>query len=128
MPITSDGKEPNLAQFLTAIAAAVGKAVRKSYNPKEDKQRTQKDIVLANLDAAIASVSGDGEFEFGHRQLLYALRPIVMKEIGENLKTPNFNQIITDYENEHGDIPGAYHDPRGTIYHPHRKETLALTR
>ena len=28
--------------------------------------------------------------------------------------------IITDYENEHGPIPGMYREPRGSIYHPHR--------
>jgi hypothetical protein len=42
---------------------------------------TQKDVVLNHLDAVIATVSGDGEFQFNHRQLFYALRPIVMEEM-----------------------------------------------
>jgi hypothetical protein len=33
MPITSDGKEPDLAPFLNAICTAVGKAVRKARKP-----------------------------------------------------------------------------------------------
>jgi hypothetical protein len=66
MPITSDGKAPNLKPFLTKIADAVGKAVKKATNPSAGSKLTQKDVVLDNLDAVIASVSGDGEFQFNH--------------------------------------------------------------
>ena len=38
--------------------------------------------MLDNLDAVIADVSGDGQYRFNERQLLYALRPIVMSETG----------------------------------------------
>ena len=82
--------------------------------------------MLDNLDAAIAKVSGDGEFRFNERQLLYALRPIVMDETGEELTIGNFKNIITDYEAEHGEIQGMYREPRGSIYHPHRGETITL--
>jgi hypothetical protein len=126
MPITSDGKAPDLSLFLNMIAAAVGKAVRKAHRPNAGGKQSQKDIVLDNLDTVIADVSGDGEFRFNQRQLLYGLRPIVMNEIGEELKTANFTDIITDYENEHGEIPGMYREPRGSIYHPHRGETISL--
>jgi hypothetical protein len=125
MPITSDGKAPDLSLFLNMIAAAVGKAVRKAHRPNAGGKQSQKDIVLDNLDTVIADVSGDG-FRFNQRQLLYGLRPIVMDEIGEELKLGNFTTIITDYENEHGEIPLMYREPRGTIYHPHRNETIAL--
>jgi hypothetical protein len=33
---------------------------------------------------------------------------------------------VTDYESEHGEIPGMYREPRGSIYHPHRNETITL--
>jgi Topoisomerase 6 subunit A/Spo11, Toprim domain len=82
--------------------------------------------VLDNLDEVIASVSGDGAFRFNQRQLLYALRPIVKNEIGKELQVVNFNTIISDYENEHGEIPLMYREPRGSIYHPHRDETITL--
>jgi hypothetical protein len=93
----------------------------------KDRKRSQKEIVLDNLDEAIAEVSGDDQFRFNQRQLLYRLRPIVRDETGgQTLKTSNFNQIITDYEDEHGEIPGMYREPRGSIYHPHRRETIPL--
>jgi hypothetical protein len=126
MPITSDGKEPDLRPFLEEIQTAIGRAVRKAHQPKSGSGKTQKDVVLDNLDAVIAEVSGDGEFRFNARQLFYALRPIVKDEIGEELKIGNFTGIITDYEEEHGDIPGMYREPRGSITHPHRGETITL--
>ena len=126
-PITSDGKAPNLLPFLDEIADAVETASKKAQRaaPKE-KKLSQKAVVLEHLAAVIAEVSDDGEYRFNQRQLLYKLRPIVMREIGEELKENNYNEIITDYENEHGEIPGMYREPRGSIYHPHRKETITL--
>jgi len=126
VPITSDGKAPNLGPFLAAIRTAAEKAVRKAHRPTAEGRVSQKDVVAENLDDAIATVSGDGEFRFNQRQLLYVLRPIVKDETGKALTTQNFNSIITDYENEHGEIPGMYREPRGSIYHPHRGDTIML--
>jgi hypothetical protein len=125
MPITSDGKAPDLTPFLDEIISAVSKAVKKAHRPNASGT-SQKDIVLDKLDAVIAKVSGDGEFRFNERQILYSLRPIVMDESGKELKTANFKKIITEYESEHGEIPGMYREPRGSIYHPHRKQTITL--
>jgi hypothetical protein len=126
MPITSDGKEPDLTSFFSEISAAVGKVVRKAHRPKAGHGISQKDVVLDNLDAVIADVSGDGQYRFNARQLFYGLRPIVMEQIGEELKLANFTTIITDFEAEHGEIDGMYREPRGSIYHPHRGETITL--
>ena len=49
MPITSDGKEPDLRPFLSEITAAIGKAVRKAHRPNGGSGTTQKDVVLDNL-------------------------------------------------------------------------------
>ena len=126
MPITSDGKAPNLLPFYQQICDAVGKAVKKARRPNAANKQTQKDVVLDNLDTVIAEVSGDSEYRFTPRQLLYALRPIVMREMGAELKLGNFTSIITDYESEFGEIEGMYREPRGSIYHPHRGETITL--
>jgi hypothetical protein len=74
----------------------------------------------------IADVSGNGEYRFNARQVFYGLRPIVMDKLGEELKIGNFTGILTDYENEFGEIPGMYREPRGSITHPHRNETITL--
>ena len=128
MPITSDGKEPDLDPFLDAISSAVKRAVRKAHRPNAKAEgTTQKDVVLDNLDDAIAEVSGEEGYLFGERQLFYWLRPIVMEATGKELKIDNFKKVITDYENEIGhDIPLLFHEPRGSITHPHRNETITL--
>ena len=51
MPITSDGKEPDLTPFLHEISTAVSKAVRKATHPGVKEGMTQKAVMLANLDA-----------------------------------------------------------------------------
>jgi hypothetical protein len=55
MPITSDGKEPDLQPFFDVISDAVAKAVRKARRPSA-KGTTQKDVVLDNLDDVIADL------------------------------------------------------------------------
>ena len=126
MPITSDNKAPDLAPFLDAIQDVVGRATRKARRPNVGGEKvSQKDVVLAELGAAIADASGDGEFLFSDRQLLYALRKIVMDRLGQELKLSNWKKIITAYENGQ-DIPGMYREARGTVYHPHTGETIPL--
>jgi hypothetical protein len=127
-PITSDGKEPDLGPFADGILDAVAGAVRKAQRaaPKE-KKASQKDVVLDNLDDAIAAASGDGQYRFNERQIFYQLRKTVLEETGRELTITNFKRIITDYENEHGEIDGMYREPRGSLYHPHGdNEDIAL--
>ena len=126
-PITSDGKAPDLSKFVNRVMAAVASAMNKAHReaPKDNKL-SQKDVVLNNLDAVVADVGGNGEHRFGQRQVLYRIRKIVREVTGETLTTANFNAIITDYEEEHGEIPNMYREPRGSIYHPHLKETISL--
>jgi hypothetical protein len=126
-PITSDGKAPDLEVFAGHIIAAVETAMRKAQRaaPK-DKKVSQKEVVLENLDEAIASASGDGEYRFNERQIFYQLRPIVLEETGQELRIGNFKAIITDYEDENGEIPGMYREPRGSLYHPHRGDDIPL--
>jgi hypothetical protein len=58
-PITSDGKAPNLELFDDTLCTAISVATRKAQHaaPKENRQ-SQKDLLLDNLDQAIADVSG----------------------------------------------------------------------
>jgi hypothetical protein len=126
-PITSDGKAPNLKPFFNEISDALEEASRKAQRvaPKEGRL-TQKEVVLDNLDQAIADASGGGEYRFNERQIFYQLRPIVLEETGQPLQIGNFKAIITDYEAESGEIEGMYREPRGSIYHPHRGDNIPL--
>jgi hypothetical protein len=128
-PITSDGKTPDLDPFHDEIMDAIGSATRKAQRAApEERKVTQKSVVLDNLDAVIAIVSGPKHSRFNSRQILYRMRKIVKNLLSEDteLTTNNFQKVITDYENEHGEIPLMYRVPRGSVYHPHRKQTIAL--
>ena len=125
MPITSDGKAPNLLPFIDSITNAIKTSIRKIGRPS-GKKIYQKDVVLEHLDEAIDHVRGPDELRFNSRQLLYYLRPIVKIEINEDLLESNFNTIITEYENEHGEITGMYREPRGSIIEPHTHRVIPL--
>lgn len=130
MPITTNGKEPDITKFVGAIREAATKAIeaakRKARVPR-DQKLTKKDAILNNLAAGIAEASGDGRFRFSQRQLFYAIRPKFMQLIGEEPIWETFTKVITDYENlMDKDIPGMYRDPRGIIYHPHIGQEIPL--
>jgi hypothetical protein len=128
MPITTDGKEPDLGPFGEFIRAAVSKATgiaKRKASVARGTTQTKKDVVLENLDAGVEK-AGEGALIFSQRQLYYAVREPFIEVIGEEPDWSYFCQLITDYENEQGDIPGMYRDPRGTIYHPHLGTEIPL--
>lgn len=132
IPITSDGKEPDLTMMKNIIEKAIEIAVQrhkkncKRISIDEDTSLSQKDIVLAHLDECIAKASGNGTIRFSERQLYYVVRPYVFDELGKELTYEYFGNIITNYETEHGDINGIYRDSRGSLYTPHTKETIPM--
>jgi hypothetical protein len=129
MPITSDGKAPNLSCCSQVIRDVAGKAVRRALRaepPEPRHKRSQKEVVLAHLDAAIAKASGQGAYRFSPRQVFYVIRPLVREAVGTELQWGNFETIIGDCELVQGEIAGMYRDPRGTLYHPHRRDSIPL--
>ena len=87
--------------------------MRKAHRP-DAKGKRRRRISCSTISTTPSPTSAaTASYRFNERQLLYALRPIVMDETGEELKLGNFTDIITDYENEHGEIPGMYREPRG---------------
>jgi hypothetical protein len=125
MPITSDGKEPDLTPFLAVIAEAMTKAIRKVRRPGAGVV-SQKDIVLDHLAEVSEAVSGPERYRFNSRQLFYRMRPIVLEETSKELQISNFLGILDDYERENGEIALMYREPRGSLTHPHRNETITL--
>ena len=131
MPITSDGKAPDLSHFHYDIISTLEKAARSvrrnSPLSASDKKCSQKNVVLHHLNQAIEKASGGGLYRYSIRQLYYAVRPYVLKELNIELKYSSFEAIVTDYENAFGqDLSGIYRDNRGSIYHPHEGRVIPL--
>jgi hypothetical protein len=135
MPVTTDGKEPNLGALREAVADVLTKAVSRAKREAplldrlEGKARpkTQKDVIVAALPGASAKASGGGQFRFSIRQLFYAVRPAFLEAFGKEPAYDYFAAVVAEYEADQGcDVPGMYRDTRGTLYHPHTGEEIPL--
>jgi hypothetical protein len=128
MPITSDGKAPDLSPILGDIATLTRKILKrvKQGTGTIGRGLSQKEIILAHLNEAVAKAGGDGAYRFSLRQLFYAVRPFVLEALGREPEYDYFAQVVTEHEAERGEIPGMYRDPRGTLYHPHTGEEIPL--
>jgi hypothetical protein len=95
---------------------------------RAEKPRTTalKDLVLKYLPQAIANTSNNGKISFSQRDVFYVIRVPIKVETTKPLEYNYFTQLLTDYEFEHGEIPGMQREPRGTIYHPHLREKIPL--
>lgn len=130
IPIVNDGKEPDLSVIAAGIKEGVKKVVArisKSLPVVPVEKRSQKDVVAGCLEQAIAKASGNGQYRFSLRQLYYAVRPYVIKELEKELDYAYFcKELIGGYEAEKGDIPLMYRDERGTLYHPHEGRDIPI--
>lgn len=122
MPITSDGKAPDFSLIrseLVDLVESVLKAVNRKYKTPAKENRSEKEIIRANLQAAIDKASNNGALRYQERQLYYAVRPYVMDELDKELSTGNFKNILNDIESELGhDLPGIIRKNRGVFVHP----------
>ena len=130
MPITTDGKTPDLSVIETPIRAAIEKAIRRAKRKNGNgngRRTTQAAIITKALPAAIDKASGNGCYRYSLRQLFYAVRPHVINALGVEPDYNYFARVVTDYEaDQGGDLPGMYRDDRGTLYHPHTGEQIPL--
>jgi hypothetical protein len=142
VPIVSDNKSPSLNCFKEVIVKAAESAIRKSArnNPPtlilrkdddddhEDEEKPerifQRDAIWQVLPEAIER-SGAGGFEFSQRSLYYRVR-ILIKEIVPAEPTYNyFCSVLTDYENDTGEIEKLIRDTRGVYVEPQRFDSRA---
>lgn len=130
MPITTDGKEPDLYRYVNPMFEAITKAAKKAKRKSvslSGKGVSQRDVIVENLRSAVSKASGEGQYRYSLRQLFYAVRPYMLEAFGKEPDYNYFAQVITDVEALAGeDLPGLYRDARGTIYHPHTGEEIAL--
>lgn len=130
MPITSDGKAPDFrpmnAVIEKAMTAASREEQRSAARTESRGAGNEKEIILANLAAAIEKTSGGGTHIFSLRQLYYGIRPYVMAALDKEPEYNYFCRLISQYENECGEIRGMYRDPRGVLYHPHSGGEMPL--
>lgn len=127
MPITTDGKEPDCARLYEPISTAVRKAMRRLKVEVERREHKDKqcEIVERVLWDCVDEGTMGGKLPLSLRQLFYLVRPHILEQ-GLELSYGYFARVITTYEAERGEIGGLYRDPRGTLIHPHTRESIQL--
>src|SRR5262245_24110321 len=107
MPITTDGKAPDLKHFLVEIRDCIQKATRSCQraHPTSKTEVSLKDAILRVLPASIESTSANGMIEFPQRNLYYTVRKAIQPHTGASLTQGRFDQVIAEYEEERGPIP-----------------------
>lgn len=129
MPITNDGKAPDLRPLFSEINAAIESAARKAKRATSDGRAMSKTAMLWEVyELAIKAASSNGAHRYSLRQLYYATRPLLQRYYGvSDLLYGTFGAIIGEIENALGrDLPGMYRDARGILYHPHTGERIEL--
>lgn len=132
VPITNDGKTPDLSvirkPLLDAMEKAVKRAKRTGKSETSGKPHAQNAFIRSRLDAAIQHAGGHVG-RYSQRQLFYAMRKI-HEEVGAACEVPKwdyFCKVITAIEAERGsDLPRMTRDDRGILYHPHLREHVPL--
>jgi len=95
---------------------------------KGEKQKQKPDITLieavtAVLPAAIAKVA---DYPVSVRDLYYVVREKIQQHIEEELEYSYFSNLLATYEQDYGQIPNLYRDPRGFLYEPHTARRIQL--
>jgi hypothetical protein len=144
-------QEPNLARhspgfdaIRVAVESVTGDWERQRKSEIRDRAREQKrlermraqhqapeaslkDLVLKHLPTVVRKISEGGRLSFTQRDVFYGIRPLVQQEQEKSLYYGYFTSLITDYENEHGEIAGMQREARGTLYHPHLRQEIPLS-
>jgi hypothetical protein len=129
VPLTSEGKAPDLGSAEDEIAGAVAKVLKrvsKAAKAGGGGKAEQQAVICGAIPAAADKASGGGLARFSIRQLFYNVRPAVLLRCGVELNYNYFCKVVTRYENQRGRIPLLYRDPRGVLIHPHTGEQVSL--
>jgi hypothetical protein len=108
-------------------AARQEKRDRERERERSREPNSRKDIVFYVLPEALAKATGGGQYPVSARSLYYQVRPLIQKYTHKELNYNYFSQdLLVQYQQEHGVIKGLYYDPRGVLYEPHTNQVVPL--
>jgi len=130
IPITSDGKSPDLSQLHKKVVTLVTKtadAANRKTSKAQPNKRTQTEIIRSCIFDKIETISRGGKIRYSQRQLFYKVRPHIISELDKEPDYNYFCAVVTDIEDETGaDLPGMLRDDRGVFVHPFDGEEIPL--
>jgi hypothetical protein len=103
-------------------AAKADRQVERRQKADKPAEPTIKEAVCEVIPAAVSEQQGGSDLPFSARDLYYKVRPLVQRLHGKNIDDSYAyftQQLLPEYQREHGPIRGLYYDPRGELHEPH---------
>jgi hypothetical protein len=122
--ITADWEKQRRAEERNQARAQ--KRIERMRAENRAPEASLKDLVLKHLPVVVQKISEGGRLSFTQRDVFYGVRPLVQAEHEKSLTYSYFTSLITDYENDFGEIAGMQREARGSIYHPHLRQEIPL--
>jgi hypothetical protein len=86
-----------------------------------------RDAVFHEMRTGIEQASGRGKLrEFPKRNLYYSVRKLIQTHTSIALTYTYFENLLQDWEANHGPVRGKYCDPRGYFVEPHTGNVIPL--
>ena len=93
---------------------------------EEKPKRIFKNAAILQVLPEAIKRSGEGGFEFSQRSLYYRVRILIKEIITAEPTYSYFSSVITDYENDQGEIEKLIRDSRGVFVEPHGGELTPM--
>lgn len=134
LPREVQDKLADCVRLATKAFTKEKKARRRSRRQARKKQReaeknatpfsSRKDACYHHMEAAYMKASSGGTLPANARQIMYAIRPLVLADMGKwYANSQSFTQgVLVDFLNDHPDVDDAWdvvYDARGTFWTPH---------
>lgn len=127
VPVTTEGKEPDLRPLWHVIEPALARAMRAAHGSTKPAlpQGNIKDACYAVMEQAYLNASAGGTLPANARQVYYAARPLVQRLLGPGveLRDKYFTQtLLPDFVAEHRRLTRDWdvvYDARGHLIEPH---------
>lgn len=125
----------DLAQAVYDVCKAHYKAKKRAEKehriidrPPPKKKRTSiRQAAFEVIPEGVAFESDGGRLRFNARHLWYCIEPLQKKLSEKELTYSYFTpQVLTDYQEQYGEIPLLYYEARGYLLHPHSQEKIYL--
>jgi hypothetical protein len=127
VPVTTEGKEPDLGPLWNEVEPALAKAMRVAHRSTRAgvRQGDIRDACYEVMEEAYLKASADGTLPANARQVYYAARPLVQELLGPgiDLKDKYFTQVLLpNFVTENPDLTSDWdvvYDARGHLIEPH---------
>lgn len=131
IPITTDGKTPDLTAFREGIVEAAGAALRAAHKPTPRGAVSVIDAAFQVMSEAYDKASAGGSLPCNLRQLYYAARPGILALTGrQTVNSKAFTQVIVPrYLAKNPETTADWDivaDARGLFREPHSGSTVPL--